>query len=180
RHARVPIEAVPAMPSFGRDEVDVCIVGSGAGGGPLALQLARAGARVVVLEKGPWYRKGDFDHVEIANTRSDKWGPRVADERHWLQLAGAARPRKVSQGWIASCVGGGTTHWSGYVHRMHPDDFRMKSRYGDVAGANLADWPISYEDLAPWYDEVEREIGVSGPTGAAPVPPPPPGPHPPP
>jgi len=150
------------MPSFHGDDVDVCIVGSGAGAGPLALQLARAGARVVVLEKGPWYRKDDFDHDEIANMRSDKWVPRVDDEPHGLQLAGDAMPRKGSQGWISSCVGGGTTHWSGFVHRMHPDDFRMKTRYGDVAGADLADWPISYDDLAPYYDEVEREIGVSG------------------
>jgi choline dehydrogenase-like flavoprotein len=158
----VPIDATPAMPSFRGDEVDVCIVGSGAGGGPLALELARAGARVVVLEKGPWYRKDDFDHDEIANMRSDKWVPRIADEPHGLQLAGDATPRKGSQGWIASCVGGGTTHWSGFVHRMHPDDFRMKTRYTDVAGADLADWPISYEDIAPYYDKVEREIGVSG------------------
>ena len=101
----MPIDATPAMPSFRGDEVDVCIVGSGAGGGPLALELARAGARVVVLEKGPWYQKDDFDHDEIANMRSDKWVPRVADEPHGLQLAGDAMPRKGSQGWIAGCVG---------------------------------------------------------------------------
>jgi choline dehydrogenase-like flavoprotein len=117
----------PAMPSFGREEVEVCIVGSGSGGGPLALELARAGARVVVLEKGPWYRKDDFDHDEIANMRLDKWVPRVDDEPHLLQLAGDAKPRKATQGWIANCVGGGTVHWSGFVHRMHPDDFRLKS-----------------------------------------------------
>jgi choline dehydrogenase-like flavoprotein len=166
------------MPSFGGEEVDVCIVGSGAGGGPLALELARAGARVVVLEKGPWYRKEEFDHDEIANMRGDRWVPPVADEPHVLRLAGHAKPQKVSQGWIASCVGGGTAHWSGFVHRMHPDDFRMKSRYGSVADAALADWPISYEDLAPYYDKVEREIGVSGAAEEHPSAPPRSGPYP--
>src|SRR5262249_15262841 len=92
-HARVPIDAVPTMASFGRDEVDVCIVGSGAGGGPLALELARAGARVVVLEKGPWYGKDDFDHDEIANMRSDKWVPRAADGPHGLPFRGDATAR---------------------------------------------------------------------------------------
>jgi choline dehydrogenase-like flavoprotein len=164
--------AAPATPSFGRDEVDVCIVGSGAGGAPLALELARAGARVVVLEKGPWYHKEDFDHDEIANTRLDKWVPSVDAEPHLLQMGGDPTPRKAVQGWIANCVGGGTTHWSGYVHRMHPEDFRLRSRYGAIADAAVADWPIGYDDLAPYYDKVEREIGVSGEHGDHPYAPP--------
>ena len=167
-----------AMPSFGRDEVDVCIVGSGAGGGPLALELARAGARVVVLEKGPWYRKEDFDHDEIATDRLDKWVPHVDDEPHLVQLADDPAPRKTVQGWIASCVGGGTVHWSGFVHRMHPDDFRLESRYGSVPDADLADWPIGYDDLAPYYDKVEREIGISGDAADHPFAPPRAGPYP--
>lgn len=171
-------KAAPAMPSFGREEVDVCIVGSGAGGGPLALELSRTGARVVVLEKGPWYRKEDFDHDEIANMRLHKWVPNVDDEPHLLQLAGDTTPRKAIQGWIASCVGGGTTHWSGFVHRMHPEDFRLRSRYGAIADANLADWPIGYDDLSPYYDKVEREIGVSGEHTEYPYAPPRSGPYP--
>ena len=166
------------MPAFGDQEVDVCIVGSGAGGGSLAFALARAGARVVVLEKGPWYQKEDFDHDEIANVRRNKWVPRVADEPHLLQMFGDSRPRKATQGWIANCVGGGTAHWSGFVYRMHPDDFRMRSRYGSIDGASVADWPISYDDLAPYYDKVEQEIGVSGQAEEHPFAPPRSGPYP--
>jgi choline dehydrogenase-like flavoprotein len=172
-----PVPAA-AMPSFAREEVDVCIVGSGAGGAPLALELARAGARVVVLEKGPWYHREDFDHDEIANTRLDKWVPNVADEPHLLQLGDHGPPRRATQGWIANCVGGGTAHWSGFVHRMHPDDFRLQSRYGSVEGATIADWPIGYDDLAPYYDKVEHEIGVSGEIADHPFAPPRAGPYP--
>jgi hypothetical protein len=100
RRARLALGRYPPrllMTTSVRDEVDVCVVGSGAGGGPLAFALARAGARVVVLEKGPWDRKEDFDHDEIDTIRLDKWVPSIADEPHLLQLAGDAAPRKATQ-----------------------------------------------------------------------------------
>ena len=83
------------MKSFAGEQVDVCIVGSGAGGSPLAYELARAGARVVVLEKGPWYRPGEFDQDEIRTCRRDYFTPLVSDEPRVLVRPGA-KPRRVA------------------------------------------------------------------------------------
>jgi choline dehydrogenase-like flavoprotein len=154
-----------------RDPVDVCIVGSGAGGGPLAYALSRAGVGVVVLEKGPFYTEKDFTHDEIRTCRRDFFVPFVSDEPHLLQLDGAqaAPAQRTSDGWIANCVGGGTVHMSGFVYRLHEEDFRLASRYPGLPGALLADWPLRYEDLLPYYDQVERLIGVSGQAGEYPT-----------
>lgn len=153
------------MPSYQSETVDFCIVGSGAGGGPLAYELSKAGFSVVVLEKGPWYKTPDFDHDEIKNCRRNYWVPFVSDEPHVVSFKGQKRPNTTSDGWISCCVGGGTVHMSGFVYRLHPEDFRMATKYGQIEGASLADWPISYDDLAPWYDKVERVVGVSGKAG---------------
>ena len=59
-------------------------------------------------------------------------------------------------------VGGGTAHWTGWVPRMTENEFRPNTIYGEVPGANLADWPISYQELEPYYDKVEWAFGVSG------------------
>ncbi|MGF1509414.1 MAG: GMC family oxidoreductase [Myxococcota bacterium] len=163
--------------SFDGETVDVCVVGSGAGGGPVAHALAAAGASVVVLEKGPWYKASDFNHDEIENARRDMWVPLVEDEPH-LESVDGGPFRKTNNGWIAHCVGGGTVHMSGYFYRLHPEDFALAERYGSVEGANLADWPIRYGDLAPYYDLVERVVGVSGADGTHPFEPPRSGPFP--
>jgi len=160
------------MPDYRREIVDVCIVGSGAGGAPLALRLAEAGAKVVVLEKGPWYTKADFTRDEIEIVRRDFWVPYVDDEPHLMVTDAAPQPAKTNFGWTANCVGGGTVHMSGYFYRLHPEDFRLRKRYGKLPGANLVDWPITYDDLAPFYAEVEREVGVSGRSGQYPNEPP--------
>ncbi len=141
--------------------VDVCIVGSGAGGAPVAHDLARAGHSVVVLEKGPWYTEKDFDRDEIATVRRDTFVPFVADEPNVL-AANGGKPARTTSGWISCCVGGGTVHMSGFVFRLDPIDFRMQTTYGDVDGATLVDWPITYDDLKPWYEKVESLVGVSG------------------
>ena len=126
---------------------DACIVGSGAGGGTSAWALARAGLRVLVLERGPHYAAKDFFHDELAVCRRDYFVPNPARDPH-LVSRGDALPERSADGWISCCVGGGTVHMSGYFFRMHREDFRG--------------WPISFEELEPFYDEVEREIGVSG------------------
>ena len=149
-------------------DFDVCVIGSGAGGGPVAYALAEAGYSVVVLEKGPWFKEDDFYKDEIACCRRSTYTPNLLDERHVLE-------QRSDQGWQAestfesgwdfwngNCVGGATNVMSGYFHRLKPEDFRLLSSFGPVEGANIADWPIGYEDLEPYYDKVEKAVGVSG------------------
>jgi choline dehydrogenase-like flavoprotein len=150
-----------------KDEVDVCIVGSGAGGGPMALALGRAGFKVVVLEKGAHYKKEDFVHDEILNSRRNFFMPLPWDEPHLLRKAGSAEYERTNSAWTANCVGGGTVHMSAYFYRLKPVDFRLRKELGDIPGANIADWPIEYKDLAPFYDVAERELGVSGDASVA-------------
>lgn len=144
------------------DVVDVCIVGSGAGGGPMALELGRAGLKVVVLEKGAWYKKEDFVHDEILNSRRNFFMPLPWDEPHLVRAGEGGTFRRSNDAWTANCVGGGTVHMSGYFYRFKPVDFRMRSELGEVKGANVVDWPISYADLEPYYVKAEDELGVSG------------------
>lgn len=142
--------------------VDVCIVGSGAGGAPMALQLGRAGFKVVVLEKGAHHKKDEFVHDEILNSRRNFFMPLPWDEPHLLRHGSSEKYSRTNSAWTANCVGGGTVHMSGYFYRLKPVDFRMRSELGAVAGANVADWPIQYDDLSPFYDQAEEELGVSG------------------
>jgi choline dehydrogenase-like flavoprotein len=158
--------------------VDVCIVGSGAGGAPVAATLAEAGRSVVVLEKGPWFTEKDFDRDEIATVRRDFFVPFVADEPQLLTRSGASKPTRTSSGWISCCVGGGTVHMSGFVYRLHPQDFSLRTRYGALPDSTLSDWPITYEQLAPYYDQVEKLVGISGRAGQNPFEPPRTGPYP--
>ncbi|MBJ6761095.1 GMC family oxidoreductase [Myxococcaceae bacterium JPH2] len=145
-----------------KPEVDVCIVGSGAGGAPLALELGRAGFKVVVLEKGAHYQPRDFVHDEILNSRRNFFMPLPWEEPHLVRRGPKERYERSNTAWTANCVGGGTVHMSGYFYRLKPVDFRLRSTLGPIPGSTLADWPISYEDLAPFYDKAEAEMGVSG------------------
>jgi choline dehydrogenase-like flavoprotein len=145
---------------------DVVIIGSGAGGGPLALTLAEAGLEVLVLEKGPEYTREDYTQDEIAINRRDFFIPALGNEMHTLQMAGQDAVMPTFLGWIACCVGGGTVPMAGYFFRFHPDDFRLRTLYGEYE--EIADWPYSYDELEPYYSRVEWEIGVSGESGSNP------------
>jgi choline dehydrogenase-like flavoprotein len=145
-----------------KEPVDICIIGSGAGGAPMALELGRAGFKVVVLEKGAHYKPKDFVHDEILNSRRNFFMPLPWEEPHLVRRGPSGRYERTNSAWTANCVGGGTVHMSGYFYRLKPVDFRLRSTLGNVKGANLADWPISYEELAPFYDKAEAELGVSG------------------
>ena len=150
------------------EKYDVCIIGSGAGAGPVAYELSKAGYKVIVLEKGAWFKTSDFTKDEITATRRSVYTPNTKDEYHILEQKKGDNWKSKSTHvtgydfWNGNMVGGSSNLMSAYFHRMKPKDFRLKSEYGEVEGANIEDWAISYEDLEPYYEKVERIIGVSG------------------
>ncbi len=148
------------------NDCDLCVVGSGAGGGPLAWAAARAGKSVVVLEKGPWLTEKDFAKDEIAQCRRRWAKPDERAEPHVVAFDadGDAWPTHETSWdfWNGSLVGGSSNLMAGYFHRLKPTDFRLRSEYGPIEGASVADWPIAYEDLEPYYAKVEAVVGVSG------------------
>lgn len=139
------------------DDSVVVVIGSGAGGGTLSNELCQKGINVVCLEAGKRYTIDDF--------RNDEWFG--FSQLSWLDkrtTSGTWRVAKDFPGlpaWICKTVGGTTTHWAGASLRFHEDEFRTRSVYGEVAGANLLDWPIGLEDLAPYYDKAEDKMGVT-------------------
>jgi choline dehydrogenase-like flavoprotein len=151
------------------DDFDVCIIGSGAGGGPVALTLAQAGYSVLVLEKGPWFTEADFYKDELACCRRSVYTPDLNDEQHVLEdldsdgdWVGEATSDSGWDFWNGNCVGGSSNFMSGFFYRLKPKDFRLLSEFGPIEGANVADWPIGYGDLEPYYTRVETEVGISG------------------
>ncbi len=150
-------------------DFDVCIIGSGAGGGPVALTLAEAGYKVLVLEKGPWFKEEDFYKDELACCRRSVYTPSLKDEYHVIEdvlndgrWQGTSTQESGWDFWNGNMVGGSSNLMSGFFHRLKPVDFRQVSEFGVIEGANRVDWPISYDDLEPWYDKVEKVVGVSG------------------
>lgn len=132
------------------EEVDVCIVGVGSAGGVLLQRLARAGLRVVGIEAGPfWDTERDWVSDEAGSSKL-----------YWneLRITGGANPITLGANNSGRGVGGGSVHWAAFTPRFHPSDFRVLS--ADGMGA---DWPISYSDLKPYYELLEKEIPVSGP-----------------
>src|SRR4030081_2083295 len=131
-----------------RDKVDVVIVGAGASGSTYAAVLAMAGKKVVVLEQGPDWQLSDL-------ISSDFWGRRVKPAGAPFLLEGK---NPVSYGYQGGFgVGGAALHYFGNFPRLLPNDFRINSEHN-----RAHDWPISYQDVAPYYDKVARDAGVSG------------------
>jgi choline dehydrogenase-like flavoprotein len=150
--------------------VNAVVVGAGAAGGIVAKELAVAGLSVVLLERGKWYTAEDCRKDDLRNQRTTVLGNAFGPEdegtpRVWVDAQGTPRTVLASEGGYnnnAACVGGGTLSYGAQAWRYMPQDFRMRSTYGAPAGSSLEDWPISYDDLEPFYEKAEYEIGVSG------------------
>jgi choline dehydrogenase-like flavoprotein len=139
----------------GVNEAEVCIIGAGAAGGILALELAQKGIHVIVLESGPRHDfSRRFEYAERFLKGENPWQSPIPElDRH---TTGGTVPYRLE--WNrARGVGGSTLHWEGYTLRFHANDFRLRSLYGIAE-----DWPISYTDLEPYYGRAERALGVAG------------------
>ena len=144
------------MRDLSREEVDFCIVGAGAGGGVLGAKLAEAGFSVVILDAGPhWNPVKDFASDETA-MRKLFW----TDER----ISGGGDPIELGSNNSGQGVGGSTVHYSMVAMRAHPEDFRRRTLEGDIEGTELRDWPITFDDLESYYEEVEEALSIAGPT----------------
>ncbi|HEV7992367.1 MAG TPA: GMC family oxidoreductase [Gemmatimonadaceae bacterium] len=148
------------------ERVDVLIIGAGASGAAAAKVLTERGVRVVALERGPWRTKETFGGDELANiNRYNLWPDPLLNPRTVRESADqTARTELFCP--VPQMVGGGTVHWQGWLPRYTANDFRFHSVVGDLPGASLADWPITYDELEPYYDKVEWAFGVSGLAGA--------------
>jgi choline dehydrogenase-like flavoprotein len=148
------------------DQYDVVVVGGGAGGGTAAYVLALAGLEVLVVERGDALGTDQVPTDHLRNHRLSRFGhntgpslsgnPRVLVTDQGSQVLSPADP-----GWNnnAMTLGGGTRVWGAQAWRMTPLDFRMATTYGEPEGSTLADWPISYDDLEPYYDRAEWALG---------------------
>jgi choline dehydrogenase-like flavoprotein len=163
----------PTGPAFRpRDPVDFVVIGAGAAGGVVARELSRAGHTVVLLEQGPYLRASDFNHDEFASYQLEEITNNHRSQPNTFRTSEQeeAKARAVIQ--YARLVGGGSVHFTANYWRFHEIDFVERSRRGSVDGAAMADWPITYADLEPYYSRVEWEVGVSGLAGASPFEPP--------
>jgi choline dehydrogenase-like flavoprotein len=157
------------------DTVDFIVVGSGASGGTVARELSRAGFSVVVFEQGPRLTSADFEHDELKYhylngiTNSPAINPQTFRDD---PSKTAERPAFGNSAVYARLVGGSSNHFTGNYWRLHEIDFHERSVLGGIAGTGFADWPISYQDLEPYYTKVEWEVGVSGLANASPFDPP--------
>ncbi|MEH6628072.1 MAG: GMC family oxidoreductase [Motiliproteus sp.] len=165
-------------------DVDVVIVGAGAGGSAAAWSLSKSGLRVLILESGPFYdpsrdyqtntqqwEHNSFPHkspgpAPYSFAPMQRLNPKWQHLRSWDKVRGLMTGNQQRRfGWRyhhVRGVGGSTLAFSGEAHRMNPDGMNMLSRYGVAA-----DWPVSYDDLAPYYQQAEYQMGVSGPAKLA-------------
>ena len=143
------------------DDSVVVIIGSGAGGGTLANELAQKGIKVVVLEAGAMQSNAGFINDEWKSFSQLAWlDPRTT--------SGSWRVAKDFSGlpaWVCKTVGGTTTHWAGASLRLQDHEFRAKTLYGEIKGASLMDWPVTLKELEPYYAKAEDKMGVTRTNG---------------
>ena len=154
------------MKKIANEESSVVIVGSGAGGGTMAYELTKAGIPCVVLEAGP--------HLKHEDYVNDEW--EAFGQMAWLDGRSTSGSWRISKdfsdlpAWIVKAVGGTTTHWAGATPRFMDYEMKALSTYGNVEGASLLDWPITLDELAPYYDKAEKALGSTHRHGRPPLP----------
>jgi len=134
------------------DDSVVVVIGSGAGGGTVANELAQKGIDVVCLEAGP--------RLTLSDVVND---PPVMDQR-----MGWHDKRYGVPVWLCKTVGGTTMRWSGVCPRFLEHEFRARTTYGAMENTSLIDWPLTLKELEPYYDKAEAKMGVSGTNGLPP------------
>ncbi len=151
-HTLGPIQKIKVPQHRFRDgeEVDYVVVGVGSAGGVLLQRLARAGFDVIGLEAGPfWDTEKDWVSDE-AGSHNLYWED--------LRMIGGTDPLELGSNNSGKGVGGGSVHWASFAPRFHPSDFRVYTE--DGVGVN---WPMNYDELKPYYEQLELEMPVSGP-----------------
>ena len=143
------------------DDSVVVIIGSGAGGGTLGNELAQRGVDTVILEAGGRHETEDFINDEWDSFGQLAWTDMRTTSGSWR----VANDFPNLPAWIVKSVGGSTTHWAGASLRFQPHEWRIKSEYGELAGANMLDWPIDADEMAPFYDAAEKKMGVTRTNG---------------
>ena len=150
------------MTRFDYDDSDVVvIVGSGAGGGTVANELCQRGIKTVVLEAGPHLTGEDYHQDEWQAFGQMAWTDPRTTSGSWQ----VAKDFPNLPAWIVKAVGGTTTHWAGASLRFAEHEFKARSHYGAIEGANLADWPVTLAELEPYYAKAEDRMGVTGTNG---------------
>ncbi len=134
------------------DDSVVVVIGSGAGGGTVSNELTQKGVDVVCLEAG--------SRLSLADV--------VNDSSAMDQKMGWHDKRLGAPVWLCKTVGGTTMRWSGVTPRFRDFEFRARSTYGALGGTSLIDWPLTLEELMPYYDKAESKMGVSGTHGTPP------------
>ena len=140
-----------------KDESVVVVVGSGAGGGTLANELCQRGIKVVLLEAGQRQSSATFVNDEWASFGQLAWLDKRTTSGSWR----VAKDFAGLPAWICKTVGGSTVHWAGASLRIQPHEFKARTTYGEIAGTSLLDWPLDYEELAPYYAKAEEKLGVT-------------------
>jgi choline dehydrogenase-like flavoprotein len=148
-------------------EVDFVVIGSGAAGGIMAKQLSSAGLKVVVLEQGGWGKYGheqDYTKDEWLNNNPSAADRLMSDPSRQRNTFRRSDKEKATAGThtYGCVVGGGTVTYGGSSWRHLPWEFNEATTVGSMAGTGMADWPISYAELEPYYTQAECEMGISG------------------
>ncbi|WP_102108722.1 GMC family oxidoreductase [Oceaniglobus roseus] len=150
-----------AAPFDRNDDSVVVIIGTGAGGGVLANELAQKGVSVVALEAGGRYLPEDYINDEWDSFGQLAWTDPRTTSGDWR----VAKDFSGLPAWIVKAVGGTTIHWAGASLRFQPHEWKALTTYGAIDGASLIDWPIDDAEMAPWYDKAEKKLNVTRTNG---------------